>query len=92
MCVWGGRPNPLLVTESPAHPVLSFLHHLFPLLSLPHPFNRYLDPESADLLSELSKTTNKKYHKLNKAIAALVRGRSHLSNSLHRGINDPSDD
>ena len=33
---------------------------------------RYLDPESADLLSELSKTTNKKYHKLNKAIAALI--------------------
>ncbi|KAL5477955.1 hypothetical protein EMCRGX_G024819 [Ephydatia muelleri] len=34
--------------------------------------DRYLDPESSDLLSELSKTTNKKYHKLNKAIAALI--------------------
>lgn len=34
--------------------------------------DRYLDPESSDLLSELSKTTSKKYHKLNKSIATLI--------------------
>ena len=33
---------------------------------------RYLDPETSVLLNELSQTTNKKYHKLNKAICSLV--------------------
>ena len=32
----------------------------------------YLTPDPTILLSELSKTTSKKYHKLNSAIAALV--------------------
>lgn len=92
---WEGRPNPLLVTVTcTSCPLLP----LSPLPSLPLPspllpfpssllFHRYLDPESSDLLSELSKTTNKKYHKLNKAIAALVRGkllsRNHVSISIH---------
>lgn len=33
---------------------------------------RYLDPDSAALLAEMSQTTNKKFHKLNKAVTTLV--------------------
>ena len=33
---------------------------------------RYLDPDTSILLSELKNTTNKKFHKLNKAICGLV--------------------
>ena len=34
--------------------------------------HRYVTPDTAVLLSELGKTTSKKYHKLNSAIATLV--------------------
>ncbi len=36
------------------------------------PFSRYLDPDTSVLMSELKSTTNKKFHKLNKALCSLV--------------------
>ena len=35
-------------------------------------FFRYLDPDTSVLMSELKSTTNKKFHKLNKALCSLV--------------------
>lgn len=37
-----------------------------------HCYHRYLDPDTSVLLNELKTTTDKKFHKLNKAICSLV--------------------
>ena len=57
--------------------------HFSPLLPLPslhthtHTLLRYLDPDTATLLSELGQGVSKKFHKLNKAITTLVSGYTH---------------
>ena len=63
-------------------PSSSFSHTSPPFSPSPpsthtHTLLRYLDPDTATLLSELGQGVSKKFHKLNKAITTLVSGYTH---------------